>query len=47
MTYESPYYGWIVPYAWQEPDCGQFDEDEESESAYIPDELPDDDFIFD
>jgi len=39
MTYDSPYFGWIVPLEWQE---WQEPADEDDEIGYEPDESPDD-----
>jgi len=43
MTYESPYFGWIVPLEWQEPADGLPEDDE---IGYEPDESPDDGLYF-
>lgn len=39
MTYESPYFGWIVPLEWQEPDDGPDSDADSIETFY---ELDDD-----
>ena len=43
MTYDSPYFGYIVPLAWQESDDEGPDDDE---IGYKPDESPDDGLYF-
>jgi len=39
---ESPYFGWIVPHAWQEPDYGSDFEPDEPE---IDDDVDDEGYL--
>ena len=38
MTYDSPYFGWIVPLEWQEPSDYDPDDDQEPSDYVSPEE---------